>query len=265
MRLNDDGKTVRAMDVLVPQIGEIIGGSQREERYDVLVDRMQARGMRAEDYAWYLELRKYGTAPHSGFGLGFERLVLFATGDGEHPRRVIPLPAHAGARGVLGQGGLGAEAADAGHAEGAAAAVGAGRVHLSAICEQVTAIAASRIQATPWGSNAVGSSPEGSRSSLRSRRRACKGRGPSLQGSAPSLRRVEVEPCKGRRRSLQGSRSSFEGSHSSLQGSGPSLQGSRSSPEGSRSSLQGSRSSLQGSRSSLQGSGSSLARVEVGP
>jgi asparaginyl-tRNA synthetase len=91
MRLNDDGKTVRAMDVLVPQIGEIIGGSQREERYDVLVERIKARGMRVEDYAWYLELRKYGTAPHSGFGLGFERLVLFATGMA-NIRDVIPCP-----------------------------------------------------------------------------------------------------------------------------------------------------------------------------
>jgi asparaginyl-tRNA synthetase len=91
MRLNDDDKTVRAMDVLVPQIGEIIGGSQREERYDVLVERIKARGMKVEDYAWYLELRKYGTAPHSGFGLGFERLVLFATGMA-NIRDVIPCP-----------------------------------------------------------------------------------------------------------------------------------------------------------------------------
>jgi asparaginyl-tRNA synthetase len=91
MRLNDDGKTVRAMDVLVPQIGEIIGGSQREERYDVLVDRIKARGMNPEDYEWYLDLRKYGSAPHSGFGLGFERLVLFATGMG-NIRDVIPCP-----------------------------------------------------------------------------------------------------------------------------------------------------------------------------
>jgi asparaginyl-tRNA synthetase len=91
MRLNDDDKTVRAMDVLVPQIGEIIGGSQREERHDVLVDRIKARGMKVEDYWWYLELRKYGTAPHSGFGLGFERLVLFATGMG-NIRDVIPCP-----------------------------------------------------------------------------------------------------------------------------------------------------------------------------
>jgi asparaginyl-tRNA synthetase len=91
MRLNDDGKTVRAMDVLVPQIGEIIGGSQREERYDVLVERILARGMKVEDYSWYLELRKYGTAPHSGFGLGFERLVLFCTGMA-NIRDVIPCP-----------------------------------------------------------------------------------------------------------------------------------------------------------------------------
>jgi asparaginyl-tRNA synthetase len=91
MRLNDDGKTVRAMDVLVPQIGEIIGGSQREERYDVLVERIKARGMNPEDYAWYLDLRKFGTAPHSGFGLGFERLVLFCTGMA-NIRDVIPCP-----------------------------------------------------------------------------------------------------------------------------------------------------------------------------
>jgi asparaginyl-tRNA synthetase len=91
MRLNDDGKTVRAMDVLVPQIGEIIGGSQREERHDVLVEKITARGMRPEDYGWYLELRKYGTAPHSGFGLGFERLVQFVTGMA-NIRDVIPCP-----------------------------------------------------------------------------------------------------------------------------------------------------------------------------
>ena len=91
MRLNDDGTTVRAMDVLVPQIGEIIGGSQREERHDVLVERMKARGMNPADYEWYLELRKYGSAPHSGFGLGFERLVLFCTGMA-NIRDVIPCP-----------------------------------------------------------------------------------------------------------------------------------------------------------------------------
>jgi asparaginyl-tRNA synthetase len=91
MRLNDDGKTVRAMDVLVPQIGEIIGGSQREERHDVLVQKLEARGMKPEDYAWYLELRKYGTVPHSGFGLGFERLVQLVTGMA-NIRDVIPCP-----------------------------------------------------------------------------------------------------------------------------------------------------------------------------
>jgi asparaginyl-tRNA synthetase len=91
MRLNEDGRTVRAMDVLVPQIGEIIGGSQREERYDVLLERMRALGLREEEYAWYLDLRKYGTVPHSGFGLGFERLVLLVTGM-TNIRDVIPFP-----------------------------------------------------------------------------------------------------------------------------------------------------------------------------
>ena len=80
MRLNDDGKTVRAMDVLVPRIGEIIGGSQREERQDVLLQRISELGLDEKDYWWYLDLRKYGTAPHSGFGLGFERTVQFVTG-----------------------------------------------------------------------------------------------------------------------------------------------------------------------------------------
>jgi asparaginyl-tRNA synthetase len=80
MRCNEDGNTVRAMDVLVPRIGEIIGGSQREERYDVLVDRMKECGLVPEDYWWYLELRKYGTVPHSGFGLGLERTVQLVTG-----------------------------------------------------------------------------------------------------------------------------------------------------------------------------------------
>ena len=91
MRLNDDDKTVRAMDVLVPQIGEIIGGSQREERYDVLKKRLEDLKMSLDEYWWYLELRKYGTATHSGFGLGFERLVLFATGIG-NIRDAIPFP-----------------------------------------------------------------------------------------------------------------------------------------------------------------------------
>ncbi len=91
MRLNDDGKTVRAMDVLAPGIGEIIGGSQREERLDVLQERMVAKGLPAENYWWYLDLRRYGTVPHAGFGLGFERLVQFVTGMG-NIRDVIPFP-----------------------------------------------------------------------------------------------------------------------------------------------------------------------------
>ena len=91
MRLNDDGKTVRAMDILFPGIGEIVGGSQREERYDVLVQKIKDLGMKEEDLWWYLDLRKFGTATHSGFGLGFERLVLFATGM-TNIRDVIPDP-----------------------------------------------------------------------------------------------------------------------------------------------------------------------------
>ncbi|MDR1010763.1 MAG: asparagine--tRNA ligase [Opitutaceae bacterium] len=89
MRVNDDGKTVRAMDVLVPGIGEIIGGSQREERLDVLRAGMAAHGLSERDYWWYLDLRKYGTAPHSGFGMGFERMLMFVTGVG-NIRDVIP-------------------------------------------------------------------------------------------------------------------------------------------------------------------------------
>jgi asparaginyl-tRNA synthetase len=80
MRLNDDGKTVRAMDVLVPRVGEIIGGSQREERLDVLEQRMKAQGLDPASYWWYLDLRRYGTVPHAGFGLGLERTVQFVTG-----------------------------------------------------------------------------------------------------------------------------------------------------------------------------------------
>jgi asparaginyl-tRNA synthetase len=91
MRVNDDGKTVAAMDVLVPGIGEIIGGSQREERYDVLLSRMKESNIDAEDYAWYLDLRRYGTVVHSGFGLGFERLVQFVTGMA-NIREAIPFP-----------------------------------------------------------------------------------------------------------------------------------------------------------------------------
>tara|TARA_B100000902_G_scaffold281716_1_gene267647 strand:- start:1540 stop:2982 length:1443 start_codon:yes stop_codon:yes gene_type:complete len=91
MRLNEDGKTVRAMDILFPGIGEIIGGSQREERYEVLKDKMNALNIPEEELWWYLDLRKYGTAVHSGFGLGFERLVMFATGM-SNIRDVIPYP-----------------------------------------------------------------------------------------------------------------------------------------------------------------------------
>ncbi len=91
MRLNDDGRTVRAMDVLAPRIGEIIGGSQREERHDVLVDKIQKQGLPLEPYWWYLELRKYGTAPHAGFGLGLERLMMYVTGM-KNIRDVIPFP-----------------------------------------------------------------------------------------------------------------------------------------------------------------------------
>ncbi len=91
MRLNQDGKTVRAMDILAPKIGEIIGGSQREERLDVLQQRIQAQGLDPASYWWYLDLRRYGTVPHAGFGLGFERLVQFMTGMG-NIRDVIPFP-----------------------------------------------------------------------------------------------------------------------------------------------------------------------------
>jgi asparaginyl-tRNA synthetase len=91
MRLNDDGKTVRAMDVLFPGIGEMVGGAQREERYDVLVEKMKAMNIDEKELWWYLDLRKFGTAVHSGFGLGFERLVQFTTGMG-NIRDVIPFP-----------------------------------------------------------------------------------------------------------------------------------------------------------------------------
>ena len=91
MRLNDDGRTVAAMDVLVPGIGEMIGGSQREERYDVLVQKIKEMGMKVEDYAWYLDSRKYGSVPHAGFGLGFERMMMLVSGIG-NIRDVIPFP-----------------------------------------------------------------------------------------------------------------------------------------------------------------------------
>src|SRR5262249_51159975 len=91
MRLNADGKTVRGMDVLVPRVGEIIGGSQREERKDVLEERMRDQKLPLEAYWWYLDLRRFGTVPHAGFGLGLERAVQFVTGMA-NIRDVIPFP-----------------------------------------------------------------------------------------------------------------------------------------------------------------------------
>ncbi|NLJ45164.1 MAG: asparagine--tRNA ligase [Treponema sp.] len=91
MRLNPDGKTVRAMDVLVPRLGEIIGGSEREYRHDVLLSRIRELGLPEEAYSWYLDLRRFGTAPHCGFGLGFERLLMYVTGM-QNIRDVIPFP-----------------------------------------------------------------------------------------------------------------------------------------------------------------------------
>src|SRR5690606_14267073 len=91
MRVNEDDRTVAAMDVLAPGIGEIIGGSQREERLDVLDARMAEMGMEKEPYDWYRDLRRYGTVPHAGFGLGFERTIMYATGM-QNVRDVIPFP-----------------------------------------------------------------------------------------------------------------------------------------------------------------------------
>jgi asparaginyl-tRNA synthetase len=91
MRINEDGKTVAAMDVLAPGIGEIIGGSQREERLDVLDQRMQQFGLKPEHYQWYRDLRRYGTVPHAGFGLGFERLIVYICGL-QNIRDAIPYP-----------------------------------------------------------------------------------------------------------------------------------------------------------------------------
>ena len=91
MRQNEDGKTVAAMDCLVPGVGEIIGGSQREERMDVLLARMAELGLNEKDYWWYLELRKFGGTKHAGFGLGFERLIMYMTGM-TNIRDVIPFP-----------------------------------------------------------------------------------------------------------------------------------------------------------------------------
>jgi asparaginyl-tRNA synthetase len=91
MRVNDDGRTVRAMDILVPKVGEIIGGSQREERLDVLEARMKEQGLDPQTYWWYLDLRRFGTVPHSGFGLGLERAIQFISGMA-NIRDVIPFP-----------------------------------------------------------------------------------------------------------------------------------------------------------------------------
>ena len=91
MKLNDDGKTVAAVDCLVPGIGEIIGGSQREDDYDKLLTRIQELGLREDDYAFYLDLRKFGSARHAGFGLGFERCVMYLTGM-SNIRDVVPFP-----------------------------------------------------------------------------------------------------------------------------------------------------------------------------
>lgn len=91
MRANDDGETVAAMDVLVPGIGELIGGSQREERLEVLTARMEELGQNPQDYWWYLDLRRFGSVPHAGFGLGFERLMMMLTGI-SNIRDVIPFP-----------------------------------------------------------------------------------------------------------------------------------------------------------------------------
>ena len=89
MRLNDDDKTVTAMDLLVPGIGEIVGGSQREERLDVLLANMERHGLSTQEYGWYVDTRKYGSVPHAGFGMGFERLLMFVTGM-QNIRDVIP-------------------------------------------------------------------------------------------------------------------------------------------------------------------------------
>jgi asparaginyl-tRNA synthetase len=91
MKLNEDGKTVKAMDILVPKIGEVIGGSQREDDYNTLIRRMEEANLSPDDYSWYLDLRRFGSAPHSGFGLGFDRLIQFMTGL-PNIRDVIPFP-----------------------------------------------------------------------------------------------------------------------------------------------------------------------------
>ena len=91
MRMNEDGKTVAAVDLLVPGIGELVGGSQREERYDMLMKRIEEMGLEADDYSWYMDLRRFGTVKHAGFGLGFERFVMYLTGI-SNIRDVLPFP-----------------------------------------------------------------------------------------------------------------------------------------------------------------------------
>ncbi|MBQ3107956.1 MAG: asparagine--tRNA ligase, partial [Firmicutes bacterium] len=91
MRMNDDNKTVAAMDLLVPGVGEIIGGSQREERYDLLLQRIKELGLEEKDYWWYMDLRKYGGVKHAGYGLGFERIIMYITGM-SNIRDVLPFP-----------------------------------------------------------------------------------------------------------------------------------------------------------------------------
>lgn len=91
MKLNEDGKTVRAMDLLAPGIGEIIGGSQREDSYEILLNRMKELGLDKESYEFYLDLRRFGSFPHSGYGLGFERMMMYLTGM-QNIRDVIPFP-----------------------------------------------------------------------------------------------------------------------------------------------------------------------------
>ena len=91
MKLNEDNKTVRAVDLLAPGIGEIVGGSQREENYDKLMEVINEKGLKFDEYLWYLDLRKYGSVPHSGFGLGFERMLMYITGMA-NIRDVLPFP-----------------------------------------------------------------------------------------------------------------------------------------------------------------------------
>ena len=130
MRVNDDGRTVRAMDILVPNVGEIIGGSQREERLDVLEERMREQKLDPASYWWYLDLRRYGTVPHSGFGLGLERAIQFITGMG-NIRDVIPFPRTPGSGGFfehsLGSHWPWADATSARHQPGVIPASSAGR------------------------------------------------------------------------------------------------------------------------------------------